>query len=86
MVQDYGSGLTIDDLIGKRVTVILEVALPHSDLALALTRAARMLVENDDERAVLLEIWGDGHTVWQITGGERILVVSPTGQIKPDWP
>lgn len=82
MVQDFGPGMTVDELIGWAAEEINKLRLPTSDIFNLVLQSARYLVNNNFAYAVLLEIWGDGHTVWCINHKEQPLWVTPSGEIR----
>lgn len=83
MPQDFGAGLTIDELIGFRAFDICTLRLPNEPVWHALVKAAKLISERGFEMYVLAELWGDGHSIWQEIEGEGVLVVTPTGQLIP---
>jgi len=80
MFRDYGAGLSIDELIGMQAQDIASLSLPNEEAFERLKSAARTLCDHDQERAILMEVWGEGGTVWM--GGEGgSLLVRPSGQL-----
>ncbi len=82
MVQDFGSGMTVDELIGWIAEDINKLRLPTGDVFNLVSQSARYLVKKNFASAVLMEIWGDGHTVWRINHKEQPLWITPTGEIR----
>lgn len=81
MQRDYGSGLSIDDLIGLSAGRIKMLSLPNEALYQALQRTAGLLVDRGNGYFMLAELWGDGHSVWYGLDEDDVLQVTPTGQI-----
>ena len=81
MIQDLGSGLTFDDLVGLSALEIQRLGLPNEDLGAAVHRASQILIEKEFGTYFLMELWGDGHSVWQESEKGQVVVVNPTGQI-----
>jgi len=81
MIQDLGSGLTFDDLVGLTALEIQRLGLPNEDLGAAVHRASQILIEKEFGTYFLMELWGDGHSVWQESEKGQVVVVNPTGQI-----
>ncbi len=81
MVQDLGSGLTFDDLVGLSALEIQRLGLPNEDLGAAVHRASQTLIEKEFGTYFLMELWGDGHSVWQESEKGQVVVVNPTGLI-----
>jgi hypothetical protein len=79
--RDYGAGLSIDEMIGLPAQVIVTLSLPNEEAFKRLKSAARSLCDQDQESCVLMEVWGEGETVWMDIGGEPVLVW-PSGQIQ----
>lgn len=82
MVQDFGPGMTVDELIGWTAEELNKLQLPTGDVYNLVIQSARYLVKKNFKFAVLMEIWGDGHTVWSINNKEQPLWVTPTGEIR----
>jgi hypothetical protein len=80
MKRDFGPGLTIDDLIGLCAEDIQSIKLPNEEIYKHLGQAVGLLVEQDLQDYALMELWGDGHSVWQGPGRDDILLIRPTGQ------
>lgn len=83
MVRDFGSGLTIDELIGMAARDIRSLTLPNEKNFLQLKRAAKVLCERDLGRYRLMELWGGGESVWMGTEQSEVVQVLPSGQILP---
>ena len=81
MVQDFGAGLTADELIGLTADKISNLNLPPGDIFQRVFQAGSYLKRKGYKSAILTEIWGDGHTVWRNNQGEEPLWVTPTGKI-----
>ena len=80
-MRDFGSGLTVDELIGMTAWDIFHLRLPPGDAFQSASQAARAMIESDLKWYVLMELWEDGHSVWHpITKGGPVLV-KPTGQV-----
>ena len=84
MMRDFGSGLTFDDLIGLTALEISRLILPNDDLGMAIQKASQLLLVNQLGKYLLMELWGDGHSVWQTGKGGNVAIVSPTGQLTID--
>lgn len=80
-MKDYGPGLTFDDLVGLTAFEIDRATLPNDNLSAVIQRASQKLIENELGRFVLMELWGDGHSVWQTSEDGDVVVVTPTGQL-----
>ena len=81
MIQDFGAGITVDDLIGLTADEISQYSLPHGEIYQLVLMASKYLLKKNYASAILTEIWGDGHTVWRINEGKEPLWVTPTGGI-----
>jgi len=81
MARDFGSGVTYDDLVGLTAMAVNRIHLPNEDLGTAIHKASQILIEMEFGHYLLLELWGDGHTVWQTGERGRVVVVSATGQL-----
>ena len=81
MPRDYGSGMTIDELIGMTVLAIHGLDLPRESLYSAIRKAIRLLLGKGFEMLVLVELWSDGNSVWQDPDTEKVVVVTPDGQL-----
>jgi hypothetical protein len=82
LIQDYGPGLTVDDLIGLPAGQISWVSLPKTQIFELVNQAASVLVNAGLESYRLSELWEDGHTTWQSMTDDDPVVVTPSGQIK----
>lgn len=85
MFRDYGAGLSIDELIGMQAQDIASLSLPNEEAFERLKSAARTLCDHDQESCILMEVWGEGDTVWMSVGGGPLLVW-PSGQIQQHGP
>lgn len=81
MLRDFGSGLTVDELIGIPAYHIDKMNLPPEEIFQKIKSAAGEMVKADLESFILMEIWEDGHTVWHSIRGEKPAVITPTGQL-----
>ncbi len=81
MPRDYGSGMTIDELIGMNVIAIHGLDLPRESLYKAINKATGLLMGEGFEMLVLVELWGDGNSVWQDPDTKKVVVVTPDGQL-----
>jgi hypothetical protein len=79
--QDFGSGLSLDDVIGLPAWQIHDLRLPRGEGYQGIRRAAEVLVRHGLERFQLAEIWGDGHSVWRNPDGGETAQVTPAGQL-----
>lgn len=82
MERDFGSGLTIDELIGMTAYQIAHLTLPPGVIFRHTIQAGCILEENFLESCILVELWEDGHTVWQSAQSKQPVWVTPTGQIR----
>jgi hypothetical protein len=80
-VHDYGAGLTVDELIGMSVWHIAHLKLPSGEVFRIVKFATKILLDANLESFILVELWEDGHSVWQDYKKNVPLVVTPTGQI-----
>lgn len=81
MTHDLGSGLTFDDLAGLTALEIRSLGLPNENLTVAVHKASQILIEKEFGTYLLMELWGDGHSVWQESEKGQVVVITPTGQI-----
>ena len=81
MIHDLGSGLTFDDLVGLTALEIKRLGLPNERLGVAVHKASQALIENEFGTYVLMELWGDGHSVWQEGEKGQVVVITPAGLI-----
>lgn len=81
MTQDFGPGLTIDELIGLCAWHIHALKLPPEPIFQSAERAAAVMINAGLENYVLVELWGDGHSVWRQIETKIPVVVTKTGQI-----
>ena len=82
LTQDYGSGLTVDDLIGLPAAQISYVTLPKTQIFDLVKHAAGVMISAGLESYILSELWEDGHTTWQSMTDDNPVVVTPNGQMK----
>lgn len=82
MIRDFGSGMTIDELIDMRAVDIYTLKLPSENAFRFIRKASAAMVEAGLPNAVLKELWGDGHSVWLNLATDRPVVVTPSGQIR----
>lgn len=80
--RDYGAGLSIDELVGIRARDIAALTLPNEAGFINLKKAAQALCDQAYEDYVLMELWGNGETVWMGGGPRDVVVVWPSGQIQ----
>lgn len=78
---DFGSGLSLDEVVGMAAGEILSTILPHGDVFTAISQAAVLLYQHRLESCILVEIWADGHTTWHAGGQDDPVLVTPTGQM-----
>ena len=81
MTYDLGSGLTFDDLVGLTALEIQRLSLPNEKLGVSVHKASQILVDKEFGSFFLMELWGDGHSVWQESENGKVVVVAPTGQV-----
>lgn len=81
MTHDLGSGLTFDDLVGLTALEIRRLRLPNENLGVAVHKASQILIEKEFGTYFLMELWGDGRSVWQESEKGQVVVITPTGQI-----
>lgn len=81
MFQDFGSGLTVDELVGLPAWHIKHIKLPPGEIFLKVRSAANEMVKGNLESFVLTEIWEDGHTVWNSLKEETPAVITPSGRL-----
>ena len=81
MVRDFGSGLTVDELIGMPAWHLDRLDLPPGVTFITVSDAARVMVEAGLESCVLAELWEDGHTVWHSIETHEPAMVTPSGQL-----
>ena len=82
MERDFGSGLTVDELIGMTAYQIAHLTLPPGDVFKHTSQAANILEENALESCILVELWEDGHTVWLSAQSKHPVWVTPDGQVR----
>lgn len=81
MTRDFGPGMTIDEIIGLSAWHIHSLKLPTEPIFKSVKRAASKLVDAGMDDYILMELWGDGHSVWFHMQTKKPVVVSSTGQI-----
>lgn len=81
MVRDYGAGLTVDELIGMTVWQITHLTLPSGEVFRTVNLATKILLDANLESHILVELWEDGHSVWQDIQQHKPVIVTPTGQL-----
>lgn len=81
MYRDFGPGLTVDELVGMPAFHIYNLKLPPGEIFLKVKTAAEAMVRANMESFVLVEIWEDGHTVWNSLENEKPALITPGGQI-----
>ncbi len=82
MNQDYGSGLSVDELIGLTAWHIQHLTLPPGDAFESASHAADILLANNFDSYMLAELWADGHSVWHTSDQEHVpLQVTRDGKI-----
>ena len=81
MIQDFGSGMTIDELIGLSAWHIAAIKLPPELIFISASRAAGMLMQAGMENYTLAELWGDGHSVWNDPKTQVPVVITASGRI-----
>jgi hypothetical protein len=77
--MDFGSGMAVDELVGLPAWQICSLALVNDHLCDVLQRAAALLVADGRPQFLLMEIWGDGHSVWHDENNHHVAQVTPTG-------
>ncbi|MDY6873198.1 MAG: hypothetical protein SVR81_04420 [Chloroflexota bacterium] len=86
MQRDFGPGLTIDDLIGLPAEQLMALSLPNETIFDSIARSAAMLTDRQKGNFLLMELWGDGYSVWQGRDENEVLQITPTGRVVPiDW-
>jgi len=81
MVRDFGSGLTVDELVGMPAWHLDRLDLPPGEIFIKVSKAANVMVEAGLESSILMELWEDGHTVWHGIKSHEPTVVTPGGQL-----
>ncbi len=81
MFRDFGSGLTVDELIGMLAFHLDRIQLPPGDVFDKVKSSARKMIEAGMESFVLSEIWEDGYTVWTSLQDEKPAIITPGGQV-----
>lgn len=81
VVNDFGAGISLDELVGLSAWQIDRLVLPSSKVFHAPVRAARLLIGQGLESYLLAEIWEDGHSVWLHPKTDEPLIVEPTGHL-----
>lgn len=78
---DFGAGLSLDELVGMMAWEINQANLPIGEVYLVVGQAAALMVAAGLKAYMLMEIWADGHTVWQGILKDDPVVVSPSGKL-----
>lgn len=81
MYRDFGSGLTVDELIGMPAYHLNRLKLPPGEIFEKVKSAASKMIKAGLESFVLTEIWEDGHTVWTSLEDEKPALITPGGQV-----
>lgn len=81
MYRDFGSGLTVDELIGMPAFHIDSLNLPPGEIFQKIKIAARKMMTANMESFVLAEIWEDGHTVWHGLKDKTPALITPGGHL-----
>ena len=82
MIRDYGAGLTIDELIGMKARDIVSITLPNEVGFVSLKNAVQALCDRGYENYSLMELWGNGESVWMGAGPKDVVIAWPSGQIR----
>jgi len=82
MVRDFGSGMTIDELIDMRAEDICALRLPSEKAFRFVKKVAAEMVEAGFVNYVLNELWEDGHSIWRNPRTDKSVIITPTGQIR----
>ncbi len=82
MIRDFGSGMTIDELVDMRAADIHSLRLPSEMAFKSAKKAAANMVEAGMNHHILQELWEDGHSVWRDPNTGKPVVMTPTGQIR----
>jgi len=82
MVRDFGSGMTIDELINMSAADICALKLPPEKSFRSVKKAAAVLAEAGLPDIVLKELWEDGHSIWCNLRTDQPVIITPTGQIR----
>jgi|GEM_PF-955603 len=80
-MRDFGSGLSVDELVGLSAVEIIQLSTPSETVFLVVQKAAERMVQASLRDHILVEIWEDGHTVWSEPELGLPVVVSPLGRI-----
>ncbi len=81
MYRDFGSGLTVDELIGMPAFHIYNLKLPPGEIFQRVKASSGKLIKADLESYVLSEIWEDGHTVWHSLKDDTPALITPGGHL-----
>jgi len=77
--HDFGAGLGVDELVGLAAWHIDRMRLPSGRVFKRAGDAARVMVRESHESYLLVELWEDGHTVWQNPETGLPAVITPGG-------
>ena len=80
-MQDFGAGLSVDELIGMTAWHIAHLKLPPGKVFETVLAAAERLITHELDSGLLMELWEDGNTVWAHPENSQPIVVSAAGQI-----
>ena len=77
MFRDFGSGLTVDELVGMPAWHISHLKLPPGEIFHKVRSAADVMLKANLDSYVLSEIWEDGHIVWASLRDDEPAVITP---------
>lgn len=80
-MSEFKSGFIYDDLIGMTARTIQGIRLPNEKLGIAIKKASQILTDKNFCEFRLVELWGDGHSVWQRGERGEVILVDPTGNL-----
>jgi len=80
-VRDFGAGIGVDELIGLSAGEINRLRLPADQVFHHALQAARLVIRAGLTSHVLVELWEDGHSVWNDSHEGLPVVLSPDGKI-----
>lgn len=78
---DFGSGLSLDELIGLTAQQLLRFDLPKGKVYQAIQEAANQMLRVGLGAYVLMEVWADGHTRWHGIRRDDPAIVTPDGEV-----
>jgi len=81
MARDFGAGMSVDELIGMPAWTIAHLNMPPGEVFQMVFMAAKILMSENFDSCLLVELWGDGHSVWAHPKSGQPVVVSSSGQI-----